>query len=172
MPKQSRKVVIYSVFVALLMFASTFAMVPLYRTLCSVTGLSTAVIDPDVFPDTSREITVQFVAVNNAELPWEFHPQKNSLVVHLNENAKMVFIAKNNSGKTMTVQAIPSFAPDRTGQYFHKIQCFCFNQQTLNSNESKEMLVVFRLDRKLPKEVHTITLAYTLFDVTDTKGTA
>lgn len=171
MHKYTRKVFIYSIFVALLMFGATFALVPVYRSICLVTGLSTAKLDPSILPDKNREILVQFVATNNSELPWDFYPEKTSLTVHPGENAKVVFIAKNKSGKTMTVQAIPSYAPIAAVKFFHKIECFCFAQQSLAANEIKHMPVVFRLDSNLPKDMDTITLAYTLFDVTDQQGT-
>lgn len=166
MHKHTRLVIIFSVLAATLMFAATFALVPIYRSICLVTGLSTAVLDPSILPDKSREILVQFVATNNSELPWDFYPQKSSITVHPGENAKVIFIAKNKSGKAMTVQAIPSYAPDTAVKFFHKIECFCFKQQSLAADETKEMPVVFRLDKDLPKEMQTITLAYTLFDVT------
>ena len=66
----------------------------------------------------------------------------------------------------MQVQAIPSMTPTNALAHFHKIECFCFEQQTLKSQESKEMPMIFRIDNALPKEVHVITLAYTLFDTT------
>jgi cytochrome c oxidase assembly protein subunit 11 len=170
MPHPSRKTVIISTLTALFMFGLTFAFAPLYSALCKKTGLNTSIPDPSLKTNFSRDILVQFVAENNSELPWSFYPKVTSIHVHPEQNTKIFFVAKNNSANTMTVQAIPSFAPQQSGQYVHKIECFCFRQQTLKSHESVEMPVVFRIDDKLPADVNTITLAYTLFDTSNEKG--
>ncbi len=103
-------------------------------------------------------------------MPWEFYPKTKSMVVHPGESNKVMFYAKNTTDKAMTVQAIPSMTPVESISHFHKIQCFCFNQQTLQPRESKDMPMIFRIDNDLPKDVHVITLAYTLFDVTPKKA--
>jgi len=164
MPKSIRKTVIISAFFAAVMFGFSFAMSPLYRVVCKVTGLNGA-INTYTTPDMSKTITIQFLANNNSDLPWEFHPEKNTLIVHPDETATMQFFAKNNSNHTMVVQAVPSFAPTLAARYFHKIECFCFRQQTLEAGEAKYMPVVFRVDKALPNDVRVITLSYTLFDV-------
>lgn len=168
MAKMHRKVLIISALVVIGMFGFCFALVPLYNTFCKVTGINTAVRvrDFESMPDLNRNITVEFVAVNNANLPWDFHPQQNHLAVHPNQNTKIFFYAKNNSKQTMTIQAIPSYAPSSAARYLHKIQCFCFEQQTLKPGAAIEMPIVFRIDPQLPTAIRTITLAYTLFDVT------
>lgn len=165
-----KKTVIITIFVAILMFGFSFALVPLYRIVCKVTGLNGGVNVAEVnstFTDgiAKRAVTIQFVATNNQNLPWTFYPKKNSLKVNSEEQAEMIFYAKNNSKHTMTVQAIPSFAPQMAARYFHKIECFCFRQQTLKTGEEKAMPVIFRIDHALPAEIHVITLSYTLFDV-------
>ena len=66
----------------------------------------------------------------------------------------------------MTVQAIPSMTPTEAISHFHKIECFCFRQQTLKGRESREMPLIFQIDKDLPKDIHVITLSYTLFDAT------
>lgn len=168
-----KKTVLMGACCALLMFGFSFALSPLYRIVCKTTGLNGGVNVAEIndanansLPDTQKNITVQFVATNNDNLPWDFYPQKNTLVVHPEQTAEMHFFAKNNTKHTMTVQAIPSFAPAVSARYFHKIECFCFRQQTLKAGESKDMAVVFRVDKALPADIHIITLAYTLFDVT------
>jgi len=156
------------------MFGFSFALVPLYRVVCKVTGLNGGVNVAEITsvstPNTAaqqRSIMIQFIAANNENLPWEFYPQKNSLTVHSAQKAEMIFYAKNNAKHSMTIQAIPSFAPQVAARYFHKIECFCFRQQTLNPGETKAMPVIFRIDPALPADIHVITLAYTLFDVTE-----
>ena len=113
-----------------------------------------------------RDVTIQFVAMNHMGLPWDFYPRKKSVTVHPGENNTVYFYAKNTTDKTMTVQAIPSMTPPESLGHFHKIECFCFRQQTLKAHEGKEMPLIFTIDKELPKDIHVITLAYTLFDAT------
>ncbi|MHB1949073.1 MAG: cytochrome c oxidase assembly protein [Gammaproteobacteria bacterium] len=160
-----RKSVLIPALIAVFMFGFSFALSPLYNVFCKATGFNSAVKIPLESPDLNREISVQFVTTNNANLPWQFYPFTTSLRVHPGENARVVFFAKNNTKKIMTVQAIPSFTPPQSAKHFHKIQCFCFNQQTLNPGESMEMPVVFHIDKLLPQGINTITLAYTLFEI-------
>lgn len=172
-PKQIIKTVIIATSCAVLMFGFSFALSPLYRVVCQVTGLNGGInvaeikeTDATGAPNTQKNIIIQFVTSNNAELPWQFHADKNTLTVHPGQLSKMNFYAKNTTQHTMTVQAIPSFSPPIAAQYFHKLECFCFTRQTLQAGETKEMPVVFRIDKTLPSDVKLITLAYTLFDVT------
>lgn len=176
--KSHRKVYIIGGIVAAIMFGFSFAMVPLYSVICRVTGISTSVPVSELTTQTyaaskgedlSREIKVQFVVVNNKGLPWDFFPKEKEMIIHPGESIKTFFHAKNTTGQTMTVQAIPSMTPTESISHFHKIQCFCFNQQTLKSGESKDMSLIFNVDKELPKDIHVITLAYTLFDVTPSK---
>ncbi|MBX3708284.1 MAG: cytochrome c oxidase assembly protein [Gammaproteobacteria bacterium] len=174
--KLHHKVFIYGGVAAVIMFTFCFAMVPLYSLICKKTGINTSAANSGLLtavsaetkelPDLTRTITVQFVAVNHNGLPWEFYPRTKSIQVHPGENNKIYFSAKNTTDKTMSVQAIPSMTPSEALSYFHKIECFCFTQQTLNAKESKEMPMIFRIDNTIPKEIHVITLAYTLFDTT------
>lgn len=173
MDNRVRYVIAGSILVVMVMYSFSFAMAPLYNAFCKATGFYKGIKIPGIdapatglTPDYSREVTVQFVTTNNHNFSWDFYPRTTSIDVHPDQYTRVTFTAKNNTKKTMTVQAIPSYAPARASKYFHKIQCFCFNQQTLNPGESIEMPVVFRVDKKLPRDVRTITLAYTLFDVT------
>lgn len=171
-----KKVIAWGIVVAIIMFGFCFAMVPLYSLICKKTGINTGAANTSLLqsvseeltepPDLSRTVTVQFVATNHKGLPWEFYPRTTSIVVHPGENNKIFFFAKNTTNKTMQVQAIPSMTPTVALNHFHKIQCFCFETQTLKSQESKEMPMLFRIDNQLPKEIRVITLAYTLFDTT------
>lgn len=175
--KQShKKVFVFGGVAAAVMFAFCFAMVPLYSLICKATGINTSVPgsglltpvseQPTEAPDLSRTITVQFVTVNHNGMTWEFYPRTKTIQVHPGENNKVFFYVKNTTPKPMTVQAIPSMTPSEALGHFHKIQCFCFNQQSLKGLESKDMPMIFRIDKEIPKEIHVITLAYTLFDVT------
>ena len=154
------------------MFGFGFALVPLYDMFCDITGLNGKTNSEAFLPlanliDTSREVTVQFVATNNDYMPWEFKPEVFKIKVHPGEEIKTTFYAKNPSSKAMMAQAIPSVSPSRAASYFLKTECFCFNQQQLAAGEAIDMPLKFIVDRDLPTNVRTITLSYTLFDITE-----
>lgn len=159
--------------VVVAMFAFVFVvMVPLYNVLCQALGINgkyTAgqyeVVDAGV--DTGREIRVQFVATNNEGMPWVFHPDKSVVRVHPGAVNNTAFYAKNLTPKDMVAQAIPSFSPARAAEYFHKTECFCFNQQPLAAGAEAELPLQFIVDQDLPADITTITLSYTIFDVTE-----
>ncbi|MDX1634150.1 MAG: cytochrome c oxidase assembly protein [Marinobacter sp.] len=151
------------------MFAFGFALVPLYEVFCEITGIngktggryeSVEVVEPDL----SRTITVQFTAQNGPGMPWEFRPVTRSIEVHPGEPTTVQFRAMNPTAETMVGQAVPSLAPSEGTLYFHKTECFCFNQQELKAGESIDMPLVFIVDRDLPAEIHKLTLSYTLYD--------
>jgi len=167
---RSKRLAIKLLLVAVLMFGFGYALVPLYDVICENLGIngktdSTASLAVATV-DTTRKITVQFLATNNENLPWKFHPNQTTIEIHPGQNTRVTYYAKNESNKTMTVQAIPSVTPGLAAKYLKKTECFCFRQQTLASGEEMEMPLLFHLDRDLPKNIHTVTLSYTLFDVT------
>jgi cytochrome c oxidase assembly protein subunit 11 len=118
---------------------------------------------PNTQVDTSRLITVEFDA--NARGPWEFKPAQRSVSAHPGELVTVVYDFRNPNNRTMVAQAIPSYAPMQASPYFNKLECFCFNEWKLAPGESKQWPVVFVIDPKLPKDVTTITLSYTFFEV-------
>jgi cytochrome c oxidase assembly protein subunit 11 len=155
------------------MFAfAIWVMPPLYDVFCEITGLNGktggryVVVDVQEV-DTSRTVTVQFVAFNNDGMPWKFQPDVRSIKVHPGEQTRIDYLAVNPTNRDMIGQAIPSLVPFSAANYFHKTECFCFEQQILRAGESAEMPMLFIVDRDIPRQVHTITLSYTLFDVTD-----
>ena len=155
------------------MFFFGFALIPLYDVFCDITGLNgktneQAYIPANQLVDTSRSVKVQFVATNNESMPWEFKPEVFELEVHPGEEIRTTFYARNPLGRDMVAQAIPSVSPGKAAAYFHKTECFCFNNQPLEAGESADMPLSFIVDRDLPSSVRTITLSYTLFDITDT----
>lgn len=155
--------------IPVLMFGFGFALVPIYNVLCSSFGINGKTSGPAAAGDASqidmsRLVTVQFVATDNANLPWKFYPLQKSVQVHPGENKKVAFFAENDSGKTMTVQAIPSVSPGIAAKYLKKTECFCFTQQTFTSGQAMEMPLLFHLDPALPKDITTLTLSYTMFD--------
>ena len=157
------------------MFAFGYALIPLYRAICEVTGINILALGDQNIPgaqskmplntqvDTSRTITVEFDA--NARGPWVFKPAKRFLQVHPGEMATVMYEFQNVQDRRMAAQAIPSYAPQQASPYFNKVECFCFNQYTLDPGEKKEWPVTFVIDPKLSKDVTTITLSYTFFEV-------
>ena len=157
------------------MFGFGYAMIPLYRQMCEITGINILAIGERDVPggaraaagntqvDTSRTITVEFDA--NAHGPWEFKPAVRSVQVHPGELTTVMYEFRNVQNRRMSAQAIPSYAPRNAANHFNKVECFCFRQYTLEPGESKQWPVVFVIDPKLSKDVKTITLSYTFFEV-------
>jgi cytochrome c oxidase assembly protein subunit 11 len=161
--------------VAALMFAFGYGLVPVYRSICAALGINVLSLSEQAVPgasskakantqvDRSRTITVEFDA--NARGVWDFKPARRSLEVHPGELTTVMYEFKNIQPRTMAAQAIPSYAPKQASPYFNKLECFCFNEYTLKPGESRQWPVVFVIDPKLPKDVKTITLSYTFFEV-------
>lgn len=164
------------VVVAISMFAFVFVvMVPLYDVLCDALGINgktsdSAYTSVQAGVDESREITIQFVATNNEGMPWDFGPSVTAMKVNPGAVNDTVFHAKNPLPDAMIAQAIPSVSPARAAEYFHKTECFCFNHQPLDGDTATEMPLQFIVDMDLPKDIRTITLSYTIFDVTEMAG--
>lgn len=156
--------------IAVMMFGFGYALVPIYKQICELTGVN--LLTPKDISikeisnsqiDMSREITVELDA--NTQGPWRFRPTVSSIKVHPGEMAQVVYEVVNKQSYKMDAQAIPSYAPQQAAAYFKKMECFCFKQQTLEANEARQMPVVFFIDPALPKDVKTITLSYTFFEV-------
>ena len=113
--------------------------------------------------DRSRTITVEFDV--NVRGPWHFKPEKRSLQVHPGELNTVMYEFQNIQNRAMAAQAIPSYAPRQSASHFNKLECFCFTQYTLQPGEKREWPVAFVIDPRLPKDVTTITLSYTFFEV-------
>jgi cytochrome c oxidase assembly protein subunit 11 len=166
----NRSMLIKLVVVAFLMFGFGFALVPMYRAICQISGINN-LVQRDVSAreakntqvDMSRTISIEFDA--NARGLLGFKPEQRSLDVHPGEVTTVMYTVSNGQARTIRAQAIPSYAPREATEYFKKIQCFCFTQQTLAANEIKRLPVVFVVDPKLPKDVKTITLSYTFFEL-------
>ena len=168
--------VIKLVTVAVAMFAFVFVvMVPLYDVLCDALGINgktsgEAYTAVQASVDESREITVQFVTTNNDGMPWEFGPSKTAMRVNPGAVNDTVYLARNPLPHPMIGQAVPSVSPSRAAEYFHKTECFCFNQQPLEGGAEAELPLQYIVDRDLPADIKTITLSYTIFDITDMVG--
>lgn len=154
------------------MFAFGFALVPLYDVLCDITGFNgkTAgkyVVDGPLEVDEDRVVTIQFLTNNNGGMGWEFRPRVRSMEVKPGERQMTEFYVRNTLDKTMVAQAVPSVTPFHAAEYLHKTECFCFEQQQLGRGEDLDMPLRFIVDAGLPEDVKTLTLSYTLYDVTD-----
>jgi len=162
------------VVVAAGMFAFGYALIPIYKHICEITGINILALGEKQVPggstakansqvDLSRTVTVEFDA--NARGPWEFRPAQASIQVHPGQLATVMYEFQNVQNRTMAAQAIPSYAPRNAAAHFNKLECFCFSQYTLAPGEKKQWPVAFVIDPKLPKDVTTITLSYTFFEV-------
>ncbi len=174
------------VVVTSLMFGFGYALVPMYRAICDALGINVlslaeqrvatgswgglrgdtqadAKAKANTQVDTTRSITVEFDA--NARGPWEFMPAQRSITAHPGELVTVVYDFRNPQNRPMVAQAIPSYAPKHAAAHFNKLECFCFNEWTLAPGERKQWPVAFVIDPKLPRDVTTITLSYTFFEV-------
>lgn len=160
--------------VAGVMFGFGYALVPMYRAICDALGINVLALAEtrqssktgtpgNSQVDRSRTITVEFDA--NARGPWDFKPAVRSMQVHPGELATVMYEFKNIQPRTMAAQAIPSYAPRQSAAHFNKLECFCFNEYQLAPGEAKSWPVAFVIDPKLPRDVTTITLSYTFFEV-------
>ncbi len=163
--------------ISTLMFGFGYALVPMYRAICEALGINvlsqaerltsgagkSAADGLNTQVDRTRTITVEFDA--NARGPFDFKPAQSSLKVHPGELTTVMYEFRNAQSRALAAQAIPSYAPKQAMAHFNKLECFCFNEYTLAPGESKQWPVVFVIDPRLPKDVTTITLSYTFFEV-------
>ncbi|MEZ0306472.1 MAG: cytochrome c oxidase assembly protein [Ramlibacter sp.] len=160
------------------MFGFGYALIPIYKHICEMTGINILSLSERQVPgggtaganvklntqvDTSRTITVEFDA--NARGPWQFKPAARSVQVHPGELTTVMYEFQNTQDRRMSAQAIPSYAPNQAAAHFNKVECFCFQEYTLEPGEKKQWPVAFVIDPKLSKDVTTITLSYTFFEV-------
>ena len=150
-----------------------FVMPPLYDVFCDITGIGGKTAGryeaQQNTVDKERVVKVQFVATNNGAMPWQFKPLVHEIEVHPGESHEVEFYARNTSRRDMVAQAVPSVTPASAAKFLNKTECFCFNQQGLKAGEDANLPLVFFVDAELPRTVNTITLSYTLFDVTEKK---
>lgn len=175
LPQLNRRMLGKLTVVAVAMFGFGYGLVPLYKAICEMTGINVLALNEQLTSeaktqavantqvDISRTITVEFDA--NARGPWHFKPAQRSVQVHPGELVTVVYEFQNVQNRSMSAQAIPSYAPVQAQAHFNKLECFCFNQYSLAPGEKKTWPVTFVVDTKLPKDVSTITLSYTFFEV-------
>ena len=171
----NRQMLVKLAVISVAMFGFGYALIPMYRVLCEVTGINVFTsknnygtravhaTSKNTQVDESRLITVEFDS--NTQGPFRFRSVKNSMQVHPGEMIQVVYEVVNTQNRNVSAQAIPSYAPMQATEHFTKLECFCFDEQTLKPNESREMPVVFIIDPALPKGIKNITLSYTFFEV-------
>lgn len=155
--------------IPIFMFGFGYLMIPLYDVFCEVTGLNgktgrVSAAEAQILEvDTKRLIKVQFDASVNRNGAWDFRPLEKSMMVHPGKSYTTKYYAHNKLSEAVVSQSIPSIAPNRASLYFSKMECFCFTEQKFGATEAREMPLTFVVDPKLPKDVDTIILSYTLF---------
>ncbi len=181
----NKRTVLTLALVTVLMFGFAFAMVPLYRLVCSVAGwnsistnsaealaaVKTTTSDTEgTVENAARDIKVQFDATINGNVAWEFKPNVRSVTVKPGEKTTISYYVKNHSDKTVVTQSIPGITPWQATKHFKKIECFCFETQTLKAGEAVDMKLQFVVDTDLPDDISTITLSYTIMDTNRTES--
>ena len=153
------------------MFGFGFALVPLYDVFCDITGLNGKVTGPTITSYdqelSTREVKITFITSNNKQMPWSFKSSSPQMKVETGQDYLMDFTFTNTTNKPMIAQAVPSVSPGRGAKYFHKTECFCFEQQELAPGEEALLPVRLIFDDALPKSINSVVLSYTIIDVTD-----
>lgn len=167
-----RRVLLRALLVVGSMFCFGFALVPIYDVFCKVTGLNGKTQDRfvgviDVPEGVERSVRVQFITQTNAGMPWEFRPVLREVSVAVGQPTDVEFYAANPTTINMVAQAVPSVSPSEGAAFLQKTECFCFQHQPLKAGEETHMKLRFFVDVNLPDHIHTLTLSYTLFDITD-----
>lgn len=168
----NRRMLVRLALVAVGMFGFGYALVPFYYQICKAWGVGSLEQPDDALNtqvDRSRTVTIELDS-NSHGLPWRFKPTVNHVDVHPGQVATIEYEIVNERATPVTGQAVPSYGPQLAGEYFKKIECFCFTQQTLAGGETRRLPVVFVVDPKLPKDVNTISLSYTFFEVAGRGG--
>nr|CAG4652268.1 EOG090X0GO2 [Triops cancriformis] len=169
----------YVIALGVLTVGFTYAAVPLYRIFCqaygyggtTVTGHDTSKIET-MKPNLNRVMRIKFNADTAASLTWNFRPQQTEIKVPLGETALAFYTAMNPTDRPIDGISTYNVVPYEAGQYFNKIQCFCFEEQRLNPQEQVDMPVLFYIDPALADDpllenLETITLSYTFFEAKD-----
>ncbi|MEH6452428.1 MAG: cytochrome c oxidase assembly protein [Psychromonas sp.] len=157
------------IFASVGMFFFAFALVPLYDVFCDVTGLNgkpsleQAKISEDVVND--RLVDVGFITHVQNKAPFKVRVDQDIVTVKPGEMNQVVFSATNLTDETRIMQAVPSISPGLAAQYMHKVECFCFAQQTFLPGETMDLTLLFYIDTAIDNEIEELTLSYTVFDI-------
>ena len=166
--KRNRETIRKLAIIAVVMFGFGYALVPLYNKICQVTGVNN-LLQPDEVVNTqvdkSRTISLEFDANVRGDIAWKLTPRERKRDIHPGELVHVKFDLKNESDVSILAQAIPSYGPQRAGLYVKKLECFCFSQQKIPARSDQELTVVLVVEPSIPRDVHTVTLSYTMFEV-------
>ena len=169
---QNRQLLAKLLVIVVGMAGFSYAMVPMYRQICEALGISqTRVVAAtnNTQVDRSREVLVELLA-SSAGLPWRFESIDRSVKLHPGALATVRYRVENVLDRRVTASAVMNTAPARAAQWIEKQECFCFSSQTLLPGEVREMPVVFRVSPRAPKDLETVALSYTFFEVKDPGG--
>lgn len=181
-PPEHRRLTLRLLVLVAAAFAFAFALVPLYNVLCEATGLNGKTAGgfrpgglansqaPRSRIDPSRVVTVEFTGTVMPGLPWDMRPLTTHLELHPGELHQAKFLVRNTSDHPIVGQAVPSVSPGQAAQHFEKIDCFCFAQQRLGPGEARELPLTFIIKPEIDPDIHTVTLSYAFFNVTDAKA--
>jgi cytochrome c oxidase assembly protein subunit 11 len=167
---------LFAVFGVCFMTGLAWASVPLYRLICTATGLNGTTNRGLKAPGaTNHRIRIDFDTNVDPKLPWAFAPENPYDTVDIGGRDMAFFTATNHSDHAITGTATYNVTPAQAGKYFTKIQCFCFTQQTLKPGETARMPVIFFVDPKIiddpdANDIQTITLSYTFYPVDSGKA--
>ncbi|HEU5481641.1 MAG TPA: cytochrome c oxidase assembly protein [Sphingomicrobium sp.] len=174
---RNNRTALLTALLGLAMLGLAFASVPLYRLFCQVTGFGGTPQRAEAAPGAvAGEIGVRFDANINSDLPWRFEPVQETVHVAPGARTQILYRATNMVARPTTGRAVFNVSPPQAGQYFNKIECFCFTEQTLEGGQTVDMPVVFFVDPRIEKDRDTkgiteITLSYTFYPVeTDAAG--
>jgi cytochrome c oxidase assembly protein subunit 11 len=143
------------------------ALVPMYRQICEAIGITqqrAVSASTNTQVDRSREVVVELIA-SSAGLPWSFEAIDRSVRIHPGELVTVRYRVVNTLDRAVTANAVMNTAPARANRYIEKQACFCFSEQTLAPGETRDMPVVFRVSADAPREMQTISLSYTFFEI-------
>ena len=165
----NRRLFVRLAVVAAAMFGFGYALVPFYYQICAAWGVNSLGEVPaepvNTQIDRSRTVTIELDS-NAHGLPWRFRPLVRHIDVHPGELTTVEYEVVNERNESVTAQAVPSYGPALAAAYFNKLECFCFTQQTLAPGETRRLPVLFVVDPRLPKDVNSIALSYTFFELT------
>jgi|TARA_B100000959_G_scaffold282383_1_gene348644 cytochrome c oxidase assembly protein subunit 11 len=169
--KNNNRTVIVLTGIVIVMFGFGFAMAPLYTLFCNLAGIQTLggnlTTEKAAVEDTSKQsryVIVKFDSTITRGLPWKFTPSIKEIKVKTGEPNNVIFLAKNFADESIIAQAIPNLLPWDANTYFNKVECFCFQKQLLEAQESKEMLIRFVVSTSLPDKINSLTLSYTVMN--------